>query len=62
MIIQKKKKKTKLGILEGMPNLCKQDRLDAWAAFGLPLHSFHFQKIKNFMFLKEIRHPRQEIP
>ena len=33
-------------------NLCKQDRLDAWAAFGLPLHSSHFQKIKNFMFLK----------
>ena len=26
--------------------------LDAWAAFGLPLHSSHFQKIKNFMFLK----------
>ena len=22
------------------------------ATFGLPLHSFHFQKIKNFMFLK----------
>ena len=22
------------------------------AAFGLPLHSFHFQKIKKFVFLK----------
>jgi hypothetical protein len=33
-------------------NLCKQDRLDAWGAFGLPLHSFCFQKIKNFVFLK----------
>jgi hypothetical protein len=22
------------------------------AAFGLPLHSFHFQKIKKFAFLK----------
>ena len=22
------------------------------AAFGLPLHSFHFQKMKNFQFLK----------
>ena len=33
-------------------NLCKQDRLDAWADFGLPLHSIHFQKIKYFVFLK----------
>ena len=33
-------------------NLCKQNRLDAWAIFGLPLHSLHFQKIKYIVFLK----------
>ena len=31
---------------------CKQNRLGAGTAFGLPLHSFHFQKIKKFVFLK----------
>ena len=30
----------------------KQNSLGAGTAFGLPLHSFHFQKIKNFVFLK----------
>ena len=33
-------------------NLCKQDRLNAWATFRLSLHSLHFQKIKYFVFLK----------
>ena len=33
-------------------NLCKQDRLNAWATFRLSLHSLHFQKIKNFTILK----------
>ena len=33
-------------------NLCKQDRFDAWATFGLPLHSICFQEIKYFVFLK----------
>ena len=31
---------------------CKQNRLGAGTAFGLPLHSFHFQKIKKIQFLK----------
>ena len=31
---------------------CKQNRLGAGTAFGLPLHSFHFQKIKKIVFLK----------
>ena len=31
---------------------CKQNRLGAGTAFGLPLHSFHFQKIKKSVFLK----------
>ena len=31
---------------------CKQNRLGAGTAFGLPLHSFRFQKIKKFAFLK----------
>ena len=31
---------------------CKQNRLGAGTAFGLPLHSFHFQKMKKFVFLK----------
>ena len=33
-------------------NQCKQNMLDAGTAFGLPLHNFHFQKIKKFVFLK----------
>ena len=33
-------------------NQCKQNRLDAGTAFGFSLHSFHFQKIKKFVFLK----------
>ena len=33
-------------------NFTKRFSYGAGTAFGLPLHSFHFQKIKNFVFLK----------
>ena len=39
-------------LMKMIMNLCKQDRFDAWATFGLPLHSICFQEIKYFVFLK----------
>ena len=36
---------------------CKQNRLGAGTAFGLPLHSFHFQKNKKIcVFESDILH------